>query len=368
MKLLCLLLFAASCGYQLLATILAKEFSRRRPVEGRREHRFSQIKPVRDVSSETLAAMETFLSLPGQQSRDFYICSRHPAPELWTRRWPQVTWLRLRADEEARNGKAATLALGQKYWSGEIFIISDADMVCAPDYLEAVLGEFEDPKVGAVTCLYRGRGAGSMGALLENLCILDFSSSVLVAEKTEGVGFAMGSTMAIRREALEQIGGFEALEPFLADDFQLGNKTARAGWRVALAPTILDTQLGKPGLASALSHQYRWMVTSRVSRPLGHLAFIVTQGLLWSTLLLFWDISLGAGLLLFWCFLRVCLGLSQSMSLKGVESRTRPWEVSFLPFKDVFFLGLWARSLWGNRVVWGQDEIQVDSEGRIVRS
>lgn len=227
MKLLLLLLFAAGCGYQIVATVLAREFSRRRPVTAEKKLRFSQIKPVREASTETLRAMESFLSLPRQEGRDFYVCSRDPAPEAWTEQWPQVTWLRLVADADARNGKAATLALGQKYWSGEIFIVSDADMVCRLDYLDAVLGEFEDPSVGAVTCLYRGVGRVTPGSILESLCILDFSSSVLVAEKTEGVKFAMGSTLAVRREVLEEIGGFEALEAYLADDFQLGFRASQ---------------------------------------------------------------------------------------------------------------------------------------------
>jgi ceramide glucosyltransferase len=365
-KLVWLFLFIASCAYQIVATVLARGFARRQPRKREKSLRFSQIKPVREVSAETLVAIESFLEVPDQEGRDFYICSRYPAPEIWTKKWPQVTWLRLVAGAAARNGKAATLALGQKYWSGEVFVISDADMVCAPDYLEAVLGEFRDPEVGAVTCLYRGSGPVSIGSLLESLCILDFSSSVLVAERTEGMGFAMGSTMAIRREVLEEIGGFEALEPYLADDFQLGFRTVGKGWSVALAPTVLDTNLGSPSLREALAHQYRWMVTSRVSRPSGHFAFIVTQGLFWSLLLALWDPRLGYALMLFWLFLRVALGYFQSTSLRGVQ-KVRAWELLFLPLKDVVFLGLWGVSLRGNRVRWGDQDISIDSQGRITR-
>jgi ceramide glucosyltransferase len=364
-KLLWLLLFVASCGYQIVATVLAREFARRKPLKKKDGLRFSQIKPVREVSTDTLTAMESFLSIPGHEDRDFYVCSAHPAPEIWTKRWPQVTWLRLAAGKDARNGKAATLALGQKYWSGEIFIVSDADMVCGPDYLEAVLGEFQDPRVGAVTCLYRGGGPLSSGSILESLCILDFSSSVLVAERTEGVGFAMGSTMAIRREVLEEIGGFEALEPYLADDFQLGFRTAAKGWKVALAPTVLDTNLGAPSFRDALAHQYRWMVTSRVSRPMGHLAFVITQGLPWSLLITLWDAGLGSALLLFWFFLRVVLGGVQNSSLRGVAGGVRVWELLFLPVKDLLFLGIWAASLTGNQVRWGDEDILIDRQGRI---
>lgn len=365
MKTILMMLFLAGCAYQILATVLSREFSRRRPRAGGKIPRFCQVKPLREAAPSSLAAMETFLTLPQQEDRDFYVCSSQPVCEEWASQWDRVTWLRLKA-EPGGNGKAATLALGQKYWSGDIFVISDADMVCGEDYLEAVLGEFQDPEVGAVTCLYRGLGSAGPGAVLESLCILDFSSSVLVAEKTEGIKFAMGSTMAVRREVLEQIGGFEGLSEYLADDFQLGFRAASRGWKVALAPTVLDTDLGAPGWRSALQHQYRWMVTSRVSRPLGHAAFIVTQGLPWSLFLTLWDARLGGALVLFWCFLRVALGAIQSLSLRGVRSGSSLFQLLFLPLKDLVFLGLWAASLRGNKVHWGSEEIEVDSQGRIL--
>lgn len=364
-KLLLLLLFAAACGYQILATVLVLRFSRRRPRGSGKIPRFSQVKPLREPLPASLESMESFLTLPEQQGQDFYVCSAQPAPPSWLQNQPQATWLRLLAGP-AGNAKAATLALGERYWSGDIFVISDADMVCGPDYLKAVLGEFDDPEVGVVTCLYRGSGPLTPGAVLESLCILDFSSSVLVAERTEGVRFAMGSTLAVRREVLEQVGGFTALSEYLADDFQVGYRAAKKGWKVALAPTVLDTRLGAPSFAQALAHQYRWMVTSRVSRPLGHAAFIVTQGLLWALLSACWDLHLGGALVLFWCFLRIALGALQSRGLKGVGTGGSLLELLFLPLKDLVFLWLWVSSINGNTVQWGAEELEIDSDGKVV--
>ena len=326
--------------------------------------RFSQVKPLRQASPSSLSCIETFLQTEGSP-HDFYICSSERAPSQWLEKWPQVTWLRLRAKQD-QNGKAATLALGQPYWSGEVFVISDADMLCSADYLEAVLGEFSDPEVGVVTCLYRAEPKGSrgVGALLESLCILDFSASILLAERTEGIAFAMGSTMAVRREVLEAIGGFEALIPYLADDFQLGNQAAKKGWKVALAPTVLNTQVGAPSLKEALVHQQRWMLTSRVSRPKGHAAFLITQGLLWSLLLCFHSFKLGWPLLMFWCRLRIALGAKQGSFLKGGESNPA-WQALFFPLKDFVYLYLWGASFGAREVTWGDDVLKIDAKGRI---
>lgn len=360
-------LFFVSVGYQIFSTLAAAQFSARRP-QSSASVRCSQIKPVRSVEPTTLKTIESFLRTRGGADHDMYLCSAESGPQEWLEAWPQVTWLRLRADQ-SQNGKAATLALGQRYWSGDIFIISDADMHCELDYLEAVLGEFRDPKVGVVTALYRAVESPhqSWGGLLEALCILDFASSVLVAEKTEGVSFALGSTMAIRREALQEIGGFEALVPYLADDFQLGYKASQKGWKVRLAPTVLQTELGHPSLRQALSHQYRWLVTSKISRPGGHVAFLVTQGLLWSGLLCLCWPEFGWPLMALWCLLRWSLGWLQDRFLSPSSQAARPWQILFLPWKDVVYLGLWASSLWGRKVMWGHQEITLDGEGKITK-
>ena len=307
---------------------------------------------MRTPESSTLENIERFVGSCGAVDHDVYLCSTRPGPVEWLESRPQFTWLRVEADQSL-NGKAATLSESQRYWSGDLFVVSDADMLCEPDYLDAVLGEFSDPEVGVVTCLYRSEGEKGLrsGSVLERLCIQDFAASALVAERTEGIAFCFGSTMAVRREVLEQIGGFEALVPYLADDYQLGYRAVRKGWKVALAPTVLATDLGKPTFRQAWEHQYRWMVTSRVSRPGGHAAFIVTQGLLWSLLLF----PVQPLWLLFWCFLRVAAGLFQG-SLLGGEGA---WKSVFLPFKDLAFLVLWFLSLRGNVVYWGGDEVTI---------
>ena len=360
-------LLSISVGYQLATLFLALRF--RRECQGSvatSGARFSQVKPIYRPEPQTLEAVESFLSQINILPHDVYLCSSSPGPAHWLENHPQVTWLRLQADQE-RNGKAAILAQASRYWSGDIFIISDADMRANPDYLVRVLNEFREPEVGVVTCLYRSTPSrfGDWCHLLESLCILDFSASVLVAKQTEGITFAMGSTMAIRRSCLSDIGGLEALEAYLADDYQLGNRAHRAGWKVRLATTVLQTDPPKGPLRAALEHQYRWLVTSRVSRPGGHFAFLLTQGFLWSALLSM--VYRGIWPLLVWAVLRALCGAVVSRSLSG-GFRAGLWELCFLVWKDALYLGIWAFSCFGNRVRWGERELEIDAQGRIVSS
>src|SRR5581483_2382342 len=109
----------------------------------------------------------------------------------------------------------------------DLLIIVDSDIRVGPDYLRRVVAPMRRPGVGMVTCLYRGAGAETAAALVENIGISStFSAEVVTARALEGIRFALGSTILTRRELLEKIGGFHAVADYLADDFLLGNYAA----------------------------------------------------------------------------------------------------------------------------------------------
>ena len=110
----------------------------------------------------------------------------------------------------------------------------------------------------------------------------DFQAGVLVARQLEGVKFALGATMATTRQRLAEIGGFEALLDYHSDDFELGNRIAARGYRVELVPYTVWTLSFPVTFRSFLKHQLRWALTTRDSRPKGHVGLLLTQGLPWS--------------------------------------------------------------------------------------
>ncbi len=371
-------LFLVSVVYQMAAARLLGSFlARQRRGEPLREPEtppsFAVVKPLHRFTEETARGLESLRAdMASSELRGLvYLCSQQPPPAEVAQWPPDWVWQRS-TRSSALNAKAAILADCQAHWEGDILIVSDADMMVAPGYLRAVLDEFSDPEVGVVTCLYRSSDPppGGWGHLFEALCIADFAASVTVAIRTEKMAFAMGSTMAIRRRTLEQMGGFEALEPYLADDFQLGFRAAQAGWKVRLAGTVLETDFPGTRLRDALSHQYRWLVTSRVSRPGGHAAFLVTQGLFWALCLSFCRWPLGLLALGTWAILRTAV-MSRLLGSLGGGGGTRAGRLRhalWAPIKDALYLVLWFGSLFGAKVRWGERELTIDSQGRIVEA
>src|SRR6185369_16112719 len=138
---------------------------------------------------------------------------------------------------------------------------------------EKPLRLFCRPGNRSVTSLYRSsRVHGAVTALEALGFTAEMIPNVLAAEKLEGLSFALGASMAVRRKALESIGGFRSLVDYLADDYQLGYLIHRAGWRIKLSGDFVESVLGKESFSSILSRQIRWCRTMRVSRPGGYLA------------------------------------------------------------------------------------------------
>ena len=180
----------------------------------------------------------------------------------------------------------AQMATEAKY---EHFVVNDSDIRVETNYLRNVAAPLADPKVGLVTCLYRGVASTNLGSWLESLFIsTDFSAGVLAARQLEGgIRFGLGSTLAFRRSDLEASGGFEALVDYLADDYEMGRRLAERGLEVQLSNVVVETFLPAYTLRQFVDHQLRWGRTVRDSRRWGYLGLappLASHGLVRSAL------------------------------------------------------------------------------------
>ena len=129
-------------------------------------------------------------------------------------------------------------------------------------------------QTGIVTSLYKISNPSSVGSALESISIaLDFIPSVLVARRLEGVTFALGASILVSREALREIGGFESVADYLADDYQIGYRIWRKVTGTLSAVIVIENRVGRMSAAEHVAHQLRWARTYRASRPWGFLGY-----------------------------------------------------------------------------------------------
>lgn len=247
----------------------------------------------------------------------------------------------------------------------EFLIVNDSDIRVDPDYLRRVVREFADPRVGMVTCLYRGIAGKTLESKLESIGIsTDFSAGVLAARQIEGIRFALGSTLAFPRKVLDAIGGFEPLVDYLADDFELGARIAKAGFEVRLSDVVVDHHLPDYSLRGFLQHQLRWARSTRDSRRWGYTGVGLTFGLPWALLVLL----LSRGAAWAWGVLAVAAALRLTMATivgrKILHDDDVPRLIALLPLRDIVAMMVWIASFAGHTVAWRGDEFILD-KGRL---
>jgi ceramide glucosyltransferase len=269
------------------------------------------------------------------------------------------------------NGKVSTLTQLVQQARCEYILVNDSDITVSSRYLERVMAQFapvtqqphEQPlkPVGLVTALYRGRAHGTLGSRLESLGIAaDFMPSVLVARMIEGgLRYGLGSTLAVSGDALEKIGGFEALVDYLADDYELGERIFKAGYRIALSAEVVETSVPAYAWRSFCDHQLRWLRTVRDARPGGYLGLLFTQGFTLAAINL---IASGISPLSLWLlalcfFLRISLAMTVGAEVLG-DHQVLPC-LLLLPLRDIVATGLWIAGFAGNTIVWRSERFTV---------
>ncbi|HET8827396.1 MAG TPA: bacteriohopanetetrol glucosamine biosynthesis glycosyltransferase HpnI [Terriglobales bacterium] len=246
-------------------------------------------------------------------------------------------------------------------------LINDGDIHVSPDYLSSVMEPFSSSRVGMVTCLYRGRPRNTFSSRLEALGIsTDFAAGVLTAWFMEGgLRFGLGSTLAMSRSALDRIGGFESVVDYLADDYQLGKRIADVGFKVELAPTIVETSVPPYSFRSFWEHQIRWSRTMRVSRPGGYAGMAVTYAVAWSILLVFTSPGVRWSWLVLIAAFAARAASAFSTGWLTLRNRFLFRDLWLVPLRDVLALATWMWSYAGNSITWRGEHFRL-KHGRML--
>ncbi len=361
-------------GYQLFQLYAAWRFLRpaRRAAPGVRGSRLPPVtvlKPLKGPGIDLYDNLASFcrLDYPVYQLVFGVEDSRDPAVAVvqqLRRDFPERDIVLSVGDMPGTNRKIANLRHMMRHARNAVLVMSDSDIRVRPDYLRAMVAPLADPRVGLTTCLYRGVGRFGLPSVLESLFInTDFIPMVLAAQIVQRFEYAYGASIAIRREALDRIGGFAPLADYLADDYQLGNRVAKAGYRLVLLPHVVETVLDSVTLGDVWRHLLRWARTYRVCQPVPWFFTIVTHTVLWGCLAALVTRGSVAGFAVLVAALATRLGaLAAIMRLLG-ERDTPLWLV---PAKDLFNSLMWAAAFLGREVNWSGHLLRVERDGRMV--
>jgi ceramide glucosyltransferase len=273
----------------------------------------------------------------------------------------------------AANAKVCSLAVMAKLATHDLWAISDSDVRVTPDYLRRIVTPFADERVGCATCLYRGVVIkGGLWSQLEAVGMtIEMSSGICADSLVEPVRFALGPTMVTRRARVEEMGGFESMAEYCADDFVLGNWIAKNGHKVVLSGHAIDHMVLQADFVDSMKHQVRWMKSTRFSRPKGHFGTSLTFGVPFGVMT--WAGAMLLGMpMLGWCaLLGSVLGRSIQAWVVGryVAQEKRIWTAMVLfPLRDLIGPLIWALSYASNRIQWRGETYELLDGGRMRRA
>jgi len=261
------------------------------------------------------------------------------------------------------NAKVFSLHLMQAAAQFDLLVMKDSDVRTGPEMLEAIAGEFQDTRVGMVTCPYLAIADRGFWWKLDALGLnTQFLGGVLVARMLEGMKFALGPAIAVRKSVLAEMGGIETLNDYLAEDFVIGQTADRLGHRVILSSHRIEHHIGGGDFWSNMQHRLRWVRSTRRSRPSGYVGELFTNPLPLALALWLWEPRLwpvaGAAVVL----RAAAAWIAVSRVLRG-SLTVLQWLC--VPLQDMLSFFFWMAGFFGTTVSWRGRQYQLGRDGRI---
>ena len=249
----------------------------------------------------------------------------------------------------------------------DIIVTADSDIEVGPHHLSALIGELQPPAVGAVTCVYHGMAAAGLWSRLSALSInTHFLPHAVAAMALHLAKPCFGATIAMRRETLRRIGGFDAFAGCVADDYMIGQAVRSAGLTVAVPAFSVGHVCFENDFNSLLRGQLRSARTIRSIDPLGHAGSILTHpfplallgavlsggGAILLSALVLAGVALGCRAMLVFCVQRAF----------GLE-RQDYW---LIPVEELILFAVYVLSFLGATVTWRGRRYRIASHARLV--
>jgi ceramide glucosyltransferase len=261
------------------------------------------------------------------------------------------------------NAKAFSLNRMVREAHYDVLVMSDSDVRVTPTLLSHLAQEFQDDHIGLISCPYRAVPGKSLWSRLEAIGMnTELLGGVMVARMIEGMRFALGCTVAVRRSVLEDMGGFGYLQEFLAEDFVIGQRAAELGHGVLFSSYVIEHRIGSQNMMHNLGHRMRWARSTRRSRPLGYWGQIFTYPLPLA-LLLCGANSAAWPVLFLTMILRGAAALATARDIVHDPVTQKQWWL--LPVQDVIGFFVWISGFVGDTIVWRNRKCTVLRDGRL---
>jgi ceramide glucosyltransferase len=243
-----------------------------------------------------------------------------------------------------------------------LLVVSDADIAVPRHWLATIARSLAADRVGAATCFYTGEGRNIWSRLSAMGISYHFLPNAVFGTTTRFTQPFFGATMALRREILEEIGGFSALRNCLADDYEIGRRVRASGYSIAYPPILVRHDCIDASWTDLWRHEFRWARTVRSVNAAGHLGSVTSHAL---PLALLGAVALGFSPVAVMALGTVTLArLFLKLGIDDIAG-VSAGPLWLLPFRDLLSFAVFWASLAGMDVSWRGDRLRVGKDGAI---
>jgi ceramide glucosyltransferase len=288
-----------------------------------------------------------------------------PVVESLMQRYPDLD-LHLVVDGAAHgaNRKVSNLINMRRVARHPLIVMADSDVAVGPNYLRTLASGLAQPGVGAVTCLYRGLPSGDFWSRLSSMAVNDHFLPATILGLALGLARpCLGATIALSRETLSRIGGFETVSDQLADDYAIGKAVRLAGLRVIVPPMLVAHSFEEDSLNDMVRHELRWARTIFTLDPPGYVMSGFTHALplalIGAALRGFDAVGLAAIAGALACRLFLKHRLAREFDLPNPD-------YVLLVARDILSFIVYCASFWSTRVSWRGQDFAVARDGTLL--
>jgi len=325
----------------------------------------SILKPLQGISPELKGNLATFCNLDYPEYELIFCVEKKEDPalqavaELQTE-CPQAK-IKIAAEDphQGYNPKVRNLLRGMSQASYDLILISDADVQVDKNYLLDLVSLIQDPSVGIVTNLIRGKGKDSLGSILENLNLNFFVlGGTCFLYHFFRFAAVTGKSILMRRKDLEKIGGFSSVENFLAEDQILEKKFKRLGRKIILSHLPIDSNTSGRTFSRFFNRNVRWSQIRVQLGGIGYLSELFLNPVLFATLLCFvsqfsaFSIKVLVAISIF----KIVVESSQG---KLIQAQAGFFSYLLAPFKDLIIGIIWFIPFFKTSVEWRESKFRL---------
>lgn len=257
---------------------------------------------------------------------------------------PRLKMIRLDSKPPGWSGKLWALHQGIAAGRSDLVLLTDADIVHQPAHLASLVAKLQGAQLDLVSEMVRLNCSSAAERMMVPAFVYFFQMLypfAKVNDRHSVVAAAAGGTILVRREALERIGGVEAIKDALIDDVALA-KAVKRGGPIYLAHSELAASIRRYPKVSDLWH----MISRTAFTQLRYSTALLILTLAALTLVWLvppWQAVFGSGWRLC-CGLAACALAAVSYMPTLIRYRRNPLWVLALPLIAVFYMAATAAS------------------------